>query len=108
ESRMLRSCRARAKSFPLPTATISTGRRERDQAREVPVHGAVTTEDEDYVCFMRCDGQTDCPVNLGNIMKWLEITRRRTQSEDGGGTHLGRGVRLQRRDLPKRSWARSS
>ena len=28
--------------------------------------------------------------------------------EDGGGTHLGRGVRLQWRDLPKRSWARSS
>src|SRR5580700_3653425 len=59
------------------------------------VDGAIAAEDQDGIGLIGSCRHADAPVVLGRlgILKRLEVVRRTSQAEDGGGAHVREGSR---------------
>jgi hypothetical protein len=57
---------------------------------QVPVDGAVATKEQNNIRLIRSGWHPDAPVDFSVRLEGLEIFRRTSQSENGGGTHTQR------------------
>src|SRR5579862_4211722 len=49
---------------------------EFDERAEITLNGAVTTEEQDNVSFIAAYGQSDVPLDVPRLLKWLEALGR--------------------------------
>ena len=61
---------------------------ELHQLTEMPVDGAIATEEQDDVRLLRSSRRSDAPVDAPVGLERIEILRRTSQPEDGGGAHV--------------------